>query len=381
MSSSVPLFHKRMDPGDERSIMADARFRACQQLIRNGHAEDAVEVLSLLTEEASVKYGEKSIQAATAYYEYGHSLIRAQISKAAQIMEDNVQDLQQVATKKQSQRDRIAASAEQRLRINIDTTTTKDISNHDTVRTLYPNDTGIDISPQSDEGMEDDALLALELMENSWAIMNDYLSTNITSETSSKTSPNSLHIITPQWVKEQLPRILLGIGDTLSYLKRYADAIDSYTSAAQHLEDAIKEDQIKKKKKTDDDEVMNTSTSLNLLYKKRKLAETYILIAEQLLASPPNIDLVTTESKVLLVTHSETVAYAQGYYEKAKDVLQDVIYLMGKIASEGYTLDTEKEDICFLSTMVMGIGMTLEERHEFIEGKHDVSSNKKAKRR
>jgi len=235
-------------------------------------------------------------------------------------------------------------------------------------------------STPMDKEDEEDVLLALELMENAWTIMNDYLQTKTPSVThASKPADPLCYTITPQWVQDQIPRILLGIGDALSYLKRFADAIDSYTLAAQQLEEVIEQEIQNNKKSTDGDVAKNSSSySLDILSKKRKLAETFILIAEQLLTSPPGINLVTTESKVLLVSHSEKVPYAQNYYEKAKDELQNVVYIMGKLASEGHDLETEKEDICFLATMVMGVGMTLEEEKEFET--RSVSTAKKIKR-
>ena len=38
-----------------------------------------------------------------------------------------------------------------------------------------------------------------------------------------------------------------------------------------------------------------------------------------------------------------------------------LVFLMGKIAGTGKDLGTEKEDICFLATLLMGVGTTLSE--------------------
>lgn len=37
---------------------------------------------------------------------------------------------------------------------------------------------------------------------------------------------------------------------------------------------------------------------------------------------------------------------------------------MGKIAASGKNLETEKEDVCFLATLLMGVGTTLAELDE-----------------
>jgi hypothetical protein len=143
--------------------------------------------------------------------------------------------------------------------------------------------------------------------------------------------------------------------------------MDHYIMAVQCWEDAI--DRVKKS------ETLHKK-DLDLLRYKRKLAETNILIAEQLLASPQGEDMITFESKTLLVPKLDKIKYAQGYYDNAKDELQDVVYLMGKLTSEGHDMDADKEDICFLATMIMGVGMTLEDSYPLEKTAVDPSSKK-----
>jgi len=85
-------------------------------------------------------------------------------------------------------------------------------------------------------------------------------------------------------------------------------------------------------------------------------------VAETLLKCPNGADVVTSESKVLLVKDLERVDFARGYYDKAKEELQETVFLMGKLAS--HDIIAEKEDICFIATMLMGVGTTLAEIDE-----------------
>jgi len=56
------------------------------------------------------------------------------------------------------------------------------------------------------------------------------------------------------------------------------------------------------------------------------------------------------------------------------------VFLMGKIASSGQDLETEKEDVCFLATMLMGVGNTLADLDEAASASSmKPSSSKKLK--
>ena len=67
------------------------------------------------------------------------------------------------------------------------------------------------------------------------------------------------------------------------------------------------------------------------------------MIAEELLACPPDQDVITTESQDVLVKAPERVDYARGYYDKARDELQETVLLMGALAAKGIDLGEEKE--------------------------------------
>ena len=50
--------------------------------------------------------------------------------------------------------------------------------------------------------------------------------------------------------------------------------------------------------------------------------------------------------------------------DKARDALQEAVFFMGQLAARNIDLGREKEDVCFLATMVMGVGTRLAELDE-----------------
>ena len=151
-------------------------------------------------------------------------------------------------------------------------------------------------------------------------------------------------------MNDQLPRVLLGIGDCLSALQRHADAADAYSRAHERRQKQLDEMILAPNPKNE---------TLEHLQCQRRVCEATVLIAEELLACPEGFDVVTTETQCVVVQANERIEYARGYYDKARDSLQDTVYLMGKLAAQRIDLGTEKEDVCFLATMIMGVGETL----------------------
>jgi hypothetical protein len=99
--------------------------------------------------------------------------------------------------------------------------------------------------------------------------------------------------------------------------------------------------------------------SLPHLIAHRNVVEAIILIAEELLAHKCDDDVVTTETNTLIVKANERVEYASGYYDKARDALQETVYYMATLAAKNIDIGSEKSDVCFIATMVMGVGTTL----------------------
>ena len=123
----------------------------------------------------------------------------------------------------------------------------------------------------------------------------------------------------------------------------------------------------------------NQTSQLALLVCRRKVVENDVLIAEELLACAPEKDVVTTESHDCLVKAAERIDFARGYYDRARDELQETVLLMGELAAAGVDVGQEKEDVCFAATMVMAIGNTLAEIDEEQQIEDSKPASKKQK--
>jgi len=274
-------------PSNEPEIINDPRFRAGRVIVQEGkEIEGAISIFASLLEATRTKYGETSLDAAIAYYEYGNALFRA--SAAAEVTRNE----------------------------------------------------GASVPPPKPDT---DVDLALEMMETAFSILDQNYEDG---------KNNS-------WMEDQRPRFLVGIGDVLSFQNKHADAADAYIRAIPLREAAVAS--------------ANDKNTLDYLKKRRLLTETFVLVSEELLACPKGEDVVA--STTLLVTGTECVEYIKGYYEKAKDELQEAVFLMGRIAAAGIDLQSEKEDICFLATMLMGVGNALADIDEEEEERKKVAAH------
>ena len=226
-------------PSNAPEIINDPRFRAGRVIVQEGkEKENAVSIFASLLEETRTKYGESSLDAAIAYYEYGNALFR--VSAAAK------------ATRNEG-----AATA----------------------NSEPPVESGSDVD------------LALEMMETAFSILDQNYEDGKNND----------------WMDDQRPRFLVGIGDVLSFQSKHADAADAYIRAIPLREAAVAS--------------VNDKNTLDYLKKRRLLTETFVLVSEELLACPKGEDVVA--STTLLVTGAECVEYIKGYYEKARDELQE----------------------------------------------------------
>ena len=100
----------------------------------------------------------------------------------------------------------------------------------------------------------------------------------------------------------------MGIGDVLSHLGRHADAVDIYTRAIPQREKDIS---------------LYPKLSIECLKARRLFVEANVLVAEELLTCCQEEDVVTTESKQILVKKGERIDFARGYYDKAREELQE----------------------------------------------------------
>lgn len=220
------------------------------------------------------------------------------------------------SNKTPQQRSVAAAAAERRQQSHVDKCVEEDKKPAAVTKT---NDG--DNSQQTEEKEEeagddsddrDDLKLGLEMMENAFSILEEYEESN-EKEEADNTRKDDDEKKYYDWVKEQIPRVLLGIGDTLSTLSQHADAADTYSRALElrkvHLQNIVA-----------NSEGIDQRT-LEHLQAHRRVCEANILIAEELLSCPQNLDVITTETQSLIVKTNERVSYARGYYDQARDAL------------------------------------------------------------
>jgi hypothetical protein len=384
-------------------VVRDPRFVAGRATV--GEAP-SVTIFATLLQEAVAKYGESHIETAPAYYEYGNALFRL----AQRQQEDQRQPEQQITegtdgdadTQKKRTREAAALAAERRAQrdaalskadaasVDVDIPSSPCKAKKEPEQSLIvdsangaeaaangaeaaANDENdqpenhVDSNDNEGEGKEeDDIQLALEMMETSWSIL-DYgsgLAPHLDGNDSSD-GTDAVHQSSPpkyaQWIDEQLPRVLIGIGDVLSALGRHADSADAYLRALEHRQREL------------DSALLLTPTSLGLLQCRRKVVETNILIAEELLACDNDHAVETSETRVVLVPAGQAIEYARGYYNKARDELQETVVLLGQMAAaaaatisaeEERRFSEEKENVCFAATLVMGAGEALAELDE-----------------
>ena len=368
------------------TVVRDPRFRAGRKLVETGQANHAIDIFATLLAEARRTYGDASIETAPAYYEYGNALFRGvQQQESEGGDEVEVEEIDDEKSEEQpgiDPRQAAALAAERRAKgesasfgepekekpveenedeqkpaakvdVSEETATNSkncddgnaDADQGDTEKQEDAGDTNQDGDGNNEEEEEeeddDDAQLALEMMETTWSVLDVYV------QSSNQTKSSQYQT----WASEQIPRVLTGIGDVLSALDRHGDAADAYSRALGHRQNAVSA-------------FATNNTSIEILQARRRVVEANVLIAEELLFCPPDQDVTTTESQQLIVSAAERVDYARGYYDKARDELQEVVLLMGEIAAQGGDVGKEKEDVCFVATMVMGVGTNLAQLDE-----------------
>jgi len=374
------------------TVTKDSRFRAGCKLVRTGKAHcGAVEMFAALVEETRCHFGEASLNSAATYYEYGHALFRGACRRAeeggggsggGEGQDDLDRKPRAVEVGSNSNSSSSSSAALKPKMEGVE----KCISGESSRATEGVEDKIASAVPQHrDNEDDDDVKLALELMENAWAILDDYVQSHdgdsVIVQTDPDNSSSSSSSINHNnnskekekekekyddkasksylnWAKDQQPRILLGIGDLFDFQKKHGDAVDAYTRAIPLRERYLPTD--------NDDKNTRCGATTDLLKRRRQLVEVLVLVAETLLKCPVGEDVVAVAagSEVLLVEDKERVDFARGYYDKAKEELQETVFLMGKLAALGKDITSEKEDICFIATMLMGVGTTLVELDE-----------------
>jgi hypothetical protein len=308
------------------SVTKDPRFRAGRALVESGKVDDGgIEMFATLLEGTQSKHGDSSIEAAVCFYEYGNALFRS-FSRRREAQDVDVD----VTTTKQEDQKLQQPSA----------TTSENVSlsgSADPEEVKGGRGQG-DMNPPSAEDMKikgeetaekdstaesDDVALALEMMENAFSIYDMCVNGDSDgikggkekSDEScmNKDVSNKKVCWCRDWVEEQLPRVLTGIGDVFMFQEKHGDAVDAFTRAI-----ACREQQLDKCK-----DQKTLLPEIVILKRRRLLTESFVLVSEALLSCPPEQDVKTTETCDLLVTASERVDFIRGYYDKARDELQE----------------------------------------------------------
>jgi tetratricopeptide (TPR) repeat protein len=358
-------------------VVNDPRFQAGRKLVERGLSnEGGVEIFATLLEEVNTKYGNDSIEAAPAYYEYGNALHYAALSR---VEENNNADNGDNDAEEETE------SSNKKTTPLVEVDDVDDEKKPAAVETKGDgDDDGDDVKDPSspeDESDDDDLALALEMMESAFSILQLYeeegLAARSANASSSRTTPeagdgnassseNNEKIRYLDWVQGQLPRALMGIGDVLSSLGRYADATDVYTRALER-----RKDQLEKTKTGTSTNSQSTPPSLELLKSNRLVCEAAIATAQALLNCPPDEDVITTETKTTLVSQQERVSFIEGYYWQSRDALQDVLLTLAELEARSKSTNTSsgvpaavldqttKEDVSHIATWVMGVGEEL----------------------
>lgn len=147
------------------------------------------------------------------------------------------------------------------------------------------------------------------------------------------------------WIHEQLPRNLIGIGRILSFQGNHGESVESFMNAIPFLEKMF--------------ETFEEKSDPAYLRAHRLLIEGYVQVAEELLMCPEGQDIALNHDNTLIIKSSERVPQARFYYDKSREGLQEVVFSMAKMEQEKKLPISEKEDICYLATMLMHVGMSL----------------------
>lgn len=143
--------------------------------------------------------------------------------------------------------------------------------------------------------------------------------------------------------------MLVGIGSVFSFMGKHAETIDSFLNADPFRQEASV--------------ALKKENTIGSLRAKRLLVEVHVLIAGELLECDFSKDVIVEDTNHLIVKAKEIRGLAQNYYDQAKELFQDVVYMMANLGATGKgdksCLQSEKVDICHLATMLMEVGMSL----------------------
>lgn len=289
-------------------VTKDARFIGARKLVERGQVEKgALDMLQVLISRAEEEFGESSLNTAAVYYEYGNALFLHVSKDLDEVVKDDIMDSVEDSLECMAKSCSILYSQFEELEKNKQTLPSEDIK------------------------------------------LADY----------------------HDWINEQIPRNLTGIGRTLSFQGKHGDSVESFMNAIPFLEKTF--------------EHFEEKNDPAYLRAQRLLIEAYVQVAEELLMCPEGEDVVRNDNdKSVLMESSERLPQARFYYEKSREGLQELVFSMAKMEQEKQLPKSEKEDICYLATMLMHVGMSLTHAEDNVRDFHNngnASSTNPTKKR
>ena len=245
--------------------------------------------------------------------------------------------------------------------------------NRDEDGSLPPTRTG------DEDGDEEDLSLALEMMEMSFGKFLIHAADGESSATNEQQQRQRQR----QWARGQLPRVLVCIGDLHSHRRDFGEDVDAYCRALPYREEAWEGRQRGRERRGEGADP--SSFAAEDLRCQRLLIETYVLVAEGLLAGPPGEDVACRgrddgggdedaaraataarsngEKGRVLVPARERIHVAESHYALAREGLEELLVRYGKMAAAGAEVGGEKEDIAYLVVLVSGLGNSIKYEH------------------
>ena len=178
------------------------------------------------------------------------------------------------------------------------------------------------------------------------------------SATTATTAPPPLPPQYLSFATSQIPRVLSALGDLHMLTSSHASAAAAFIHALPHREASAGS---------------SRGSPVERLARLRLLADTALSAGDALLASGAfDTDLRVPDGAVL-VPAGELLDFSQGYFEKAKRVLEEAVLVYGKLAGrmgESEEVKKEKEDLAHSATLIVDLGQRIEaERDREREGR------------
>ena len=271
---------------------------------QNGQHLNAIHMLNNLVDRAEDEFGESSIETAAVHYELGHALFLNSSSSADACADVDVD---------------VNANVDANVDINVIEESLEYMAKACAVLFTHVHSRDIiDTTARSNDATSTVAKGAHDNNMNEDRVEHEHPDANIKIDESQDTTPYS------SWAKDQLPRVLIGIGNIYSYQNKHAEAIEVFLNAIPYREEAVNQCKDAKRNSSDMNTVVDVKRDIASLRTHRLLAELCVLLAEEFVMCPAGKDQVHGETQNIIVKGDEIHNLAKSYYDQGKDKLQDI---------------------------------------------------------